>query len=123
MASDATPTQLRPNNPGRPRGSRNKTTRLLKDAVLAAAAAGEGGADGLVAYLKTQAATNPVAFLSLLGKILPLQVTQPATEVRMITASMTDEEAARAYAETLGMAMRAAEDIMDGEVAGSDDDL
>lgn len=61
-------------SPGRPKGSPNKTTALLKDAILLAAEqAGEG--QGLIGYLKVQAKEEPVAFLSLLGKVLPTQVT------------------------------------------------
>lgn len=60
--------------PGRPKGVPNKTTALLKDAILQAAAAA-GGDDGLVGYLTAQATANPQAFIPLLGKVLPLQVT------------------------------------------------
>ena len=59
--------------PGRPKGQPNKTTALLKDALLLAAEkAGDNG--GLVGYLENQARSNPQAFLTLLGKVLPLQV-------------------------------------------------
>jgi hypothetical protein len=58
---------------GRQKGTPNKTTALLKDAILQAAeAAGDGD---LVAYLTVQARANPAPFMSLLGKVLPLQVT------------------------------------------------
>jgi hypothetical protein len=60
--------------PGRPKGMPNKTTALLKDAILQAAE-GAGGKGGMVAYLTTQAAANPGPFLALLGKVLPMQVT------------------------------------------------
>lgn len=60
--------------PGRPKGLPNKTTALLKDAILQAAQ-GAGGKGGMVAYLTAQAAENPGPFLALLGKVLPLQVT------------------------------------------------
>lgn len=59
---------------GRPKGSKNKTTSLLKDALLMAATEA-GGPEGLVGYLRQQAFESPSAFLSLLGKVLPLQVT------------------------------------------------
>lgn len=60
--------------PGRKKGVPNKTTALLKDAILQAAT--EAGADGgLVGYLKTQAEENPQSFLPLLGKVLPMQLT------------------------------------------------
>lgn len=61
--------------PGRPKGSVNKTTALLKDAILRAAeAAGGGGDEGLVTYLTQQAKDTPAAFMSLLGKVLPMQI-------------------------------------------------
>lgn len=59
--------------PGRPKGTPNKTTQLLKDAILQAATdAGEGD---MAVYLKKQAEANPGPFLALLGKVLPMQVT------------------------------------------------
>lgn len=61
--------------PGRPKGQVNKTTALLKDAILKAAeAAGGGGDDGMATYLEQQAKTNPGPFMALLGKVLPMQV-------------------------------------------------
>lgn len=59
---------------GRPKGSPNKTTALLKDAILQAAAQA-GGKEELVGYLKRQAEENPGPFMSLLGKVLPMQIT------------------------------------------------
>jgi hypothetical protein len=61
-------------SPGRKKGQVNKTTALLKDAILKAAEAA-GGKGGTVAYLTDQATDNPAAFMGLLGKVLPLQVT------------------------------------------------
>lgn len=58
---------------GRPKGVLNKSTTLLKDAILAAAEKA-GGKDGLIGYLQRQADENPAAFLSLVGKVLPLQI-------------------------------------------------
>ena len=58
---------------GRRKGTPNKTTALLKDAVLKAAEQ-TGGDDGLIGYLKTQAEMNPGPFMTLLGKVLPKQV-------------------------------------------------
>ncbi len=67
---------------GRKKGTPNKTTALLKDAILQAAeAAGNKiGKDGLVSYLTEQAEKNPVSFNTLLGKVLPLQVQGPDDE-------------------------------------------
>ena len=48
---------------------------MLKDAVLKAAeTAGGGEPDGLVNYLVVQAKENPAPFMTLLGKVLPTQV-------------------------------------------------
>jgi hypothetical protein len=59
--------------PGRPKGLPNKTTQLLKDAILKAAT--DAGDGDMAAYLEKQARDNPGPFLSLLGKVLPMQVT------------------------------------------------
>lgn len=56
--------------PGRPKGVPNKTTMLLKDAIIQAAT--QAGNGDLVAYLEKQANDNPGPFMSLLGKVLPL---------------------------------------------------
>jgi hypothetical protein len=74
MKSENKQRQNIPRSPGRPKGSPNKMTALLKDAVLQAADQA-GGKDGLVGYLRTQATKNPGPFLSLLGKVLPTQLT------------------------------------------------
>lgn len=58
---------------GRPKGAANKTTRAVKDMILTAL--DEAHVDGAVAYLKEQAEKNPVAFMTLVGKVLPLQLT------------------------------------------------
>lgn len=60
--------------PGRPKGMPNKTTALLKDAILQAAELA-GGEEGLIGYLKARATDEPAAFMSLLGKVLPMQIT------------------------------------------------
>lgn len=54
---------------GRPKGVVNKNTKALKDMILGALDKA-GGVD----YLLAQAHDNPAAFLSLIGKVLPLQV-------------------------------------------------
>lgn len=59
---------------GRPKGVPNKTTALLKDAILQAAEKA-GGDKGMVGYLEDQANKNPNAFMALLGKVLPMQIT------------------------------------------------
>jgi hypothetical protein len=64
---------------GRKKNTPNKTTALLKDAVLQAATkAGQNidaaSKDALVTYLAKQAEDSPTAFMTLLGKVLPMQV-------------------------------------------------
>ncbi len=58
---------------GRKKGTRNKTTVALKEAILKAADLA-GGDDGLIGYLKSQATENPGPFMGLLGKVLPMLV-------------------------------------------------
>lgn len=58
---------------GRKKGVPNKINGLLKDAILKAAE-DAGGEGGLIGYLTLQAHENPVGFLTLLGKVLPMQV-------------------------------------------------
>lgn len=57
---------------GRQKGTPNKTTALLKDAILKAAT--DAGNGDMAVYLKRQAIENPGPFMSLLGKVLPMQV-------------------------------------------------
>jgi hypothetical protein len=61
-------------NAGRPKGSKNVMTRVLKDAILGAAAKSrhaKGG--GLAGYLKYIADNNKELFVPLLAKLLLLQ--------------------------------------------------
>jgi hypothetical protein len=54
---------------GSRKGQPNKLTGAVREMVLAAL-----NELGGIEYLKRQAEKNPVAFMALLGKILPLQV-------------------------------------------------
>lgn len=69
---------------GRPKGVPNKTTALLKDAILKAAemAGGEGGTEG---YLARMAEEQPAAFMTLMGKVLPMQVNHGDNEGGKLT--------------------------------------
>ena len=61
--------------PGRPKGSVNKTTSLLKEAIiLAAEKTGDAGVGGLTGYCQFLAREEPKAFAALLGRVLPLQL-------------------------------------------------
>jgi hypothetical protein len=62
-----------PKTGGRKKGTPNKNTALLKDAILEAATLA-GDKDGLTGYLQAQAKANPGPFMALLGKVLPMQI-------------------------------------------------
>lgn len=55
--------------PGRPKGVPNKSTGLIRDMI--SQALDEAGG---VAYLKETAMSHPAAFLALIGKVMPIQV-------------------------------------------------
>lgn len=55
---------------GRPKGSVDKSNKIIRE-MVAAALAGAGG----VKYLQAVAKSHPPAFLALVGKTMPLQVT------------------------------------------------
>lgn len=82
--------------PGRPKGIPNKSTALLKDAILKAAADvgedGEGGS-GLIGYLRLIAKSDVKAFSTLLGRVLPLQVTGDASSPLQVIVQRFTEEA------------------------------
>lgn len=69
--------------PGRPKGVPNKTTAIIKDAIIQAATnAGDGD---MVEYLTQQARMNPGPFMSLLGKVLPMQIAgDPDNPVKLV---------------------------------------
>lgn len=60
--------------PGRPKGIPNKTTTALKEMILQAL-----DKKGGVEYLERQADENPTAFLTLIGKVLPMTVAGDAS--------------------------------------------
>ena len=74
---------------GRKKGVPNKVTKALKDMILGALD-GAGGQK----YLQRQANANPVAFLTLLGKVLPAEIKgQVDGEVRVtIVTGVPDAE-------------------------------
>ena len=59
-----------PAGPGRPKGSVNKLTKSVREAIEGAFQA-VGGAE----YLADVAKRDPKTFCALLGKVLPMQVT------------------------------------------------
>jgi hypothetical protein len=70
---------------GRVKGVPNKVTGALKDMILGALANAGG-----VKYLEQQAKENPAAFLTLVGKVLPLQVTGEGGGPVQVIASQAD---------------------------------
>lgn len=85
---------------GRPKGSVNKTTAMLKEAILGAATdTGSDGAgkDGLMGYCGFLAKTEPKAFAQLLGKVLPMQITGEdggaikVTQVQLVALTANDD--------------------------------
>jgi hypothetical protein len=65
---------------GRPKGGLNKLTRTLKDMILTSLAMAGGER-----YLLEQAQKQPGAYLSLIGRVLPLQVKEGGDEPRVPT--------------------------------------
>lgn len=72
---------------GRPAGVPNKNTTALKDMILGALDKA-GGID----YLYSQAQANPGPFMTLIGKVLPLQVTGANDGPVMIITGVAREE-------------------------------
>ena len=64
-----------PKTGGRKKGVTNKVNAALKDMILTAL-----DDSGGVEYLKQQAQTNPNAFLTLVGKVLPMTVQGPGED-------------------------------------------
>lgn len=58
--------------PGRPKGCANKVTYAVKEMVIQAL--NKAHRNGGIAYLTEQAKANPAAFLTLVGKVIPLQM-------------------------------------------------
>lgn len=65
---------------GRPKGAVNKNTAALKDMILTAL-----DESGGVKYLVKQAQDNPTAFLTLVGKVLPMTVAGDADNPLLVT--------------------------------------
>jgi len=62
-----------PKTRGRLQGSKNRHPALLKDAILQAAV-NAGNEDRLIGYLTSQAIAKSGHFMTLRGKVIPLQV-------------------------------------------------
>lgn len=77
--------------PGRPKGMPNKTTALIKDAIIQAAQ-NAGGDEGMIGYLTEQAEKNPGPFLSLLGKVIPTQLANADGETLAISVTIGGDD-------------------------------
>jgi hypothetical protein len=62
-------TRFGPGNPGKPKGATNHLTREIKQ-MVSEALEQAGGVD----YLAAKAESHPAAFLALVGRVIPLQV-------------------------------------------------
>jgi hypothetical protein len=69
--------QFAAGNPGKPKGAKNKNTQLIRDMIVQALD-NSGGVD----YLQRQADAHPTAFLSLIGKVMPVQVEGTDTPIK-----------------------------------------
>jgi len=74
---------------GRQKGSTNKLTADVKEMVLGALDKA-GGLD----YLYTQSQANPTAFMTLIGKVLPLQIGNVPGEEFKTQGSLADSDKA-----------------------------
>lgn len=87
-----TPKRMPPNaGKGRKPGVPNKTTTVLKEAILQALEESGG-----VEYLKMVAKSDPRTFCAMLGRVLPMQVTGVdggAVTIRVMTGVPASPEA------------------------------
>lgn len=82
-----------PKTGGRQKGAPNKVTAALKEMILEAAelAGNDMGGGGTVKYLRMQATLQPAAFMSLLGRVLPMQLAgEVAVKLEVLTRRIVD---------------------------------
>lgn len=82
--------QTRPKTGGRKKGTKNKVTRNIKEALLQSFEH-IGGFE----YLATQAYENPTAYMSLLAKLLPTQLEGSAENPIRLNLSKIDDDVLR----------------------------
>lgn len=80
------------NPAGRPKGSGNKLTNDIKAMILGALEQA-GGQE----YLFRQSKDNPVAFMGLLGKILPTQINADVTATSYVLVGSAEAEDATSW--------------------------
>jgi len=83
MASKVGESRKRPKTGGRVAGTPNKVTKELKESILAALD-GVGGID----YLQRTAESHPAAFLSLIGKVLPMTIQGPGENGELLITAI-----------------------------------
>lgn len=104
----------KPPGSGRKVGTVNRVPALLKDAIMTTMeleGIDQRGKDGVVGFLRGAARREPAAFLTLVGKVLPLQINAKLQGEMTVTGkfgstnikSMTLEEKQAALAEILGL--------------------
>lgn len=76
---------------GRKAGTPNKLSGNLKEAIVTATIAA-GGEGGMVGYLTQQAKENPGSFLTLLGKVVPLQIAGDAENPLVLTFTIGGDD-------------------------------
>lgn len=99
---------------GRKRGVPNKFTRALKDLILGALAEVGGQA-----YLVEQARANPATFLTLVGKVLPLQVKAAGDDPTLPPTRIVHEH--RPAADPAALPQHAGVQRLSRHLTGSDD--
>lgn len=72
---------------GRQKGVANKETKAIRDMIVQAL-----DEVGGIEYLKTQALDNPTAFMSLIAKVLPTQITGEGGGAVQIETKATPEQ-------------------------------
>lgn len=96
VANDSKLGPSRPKTGGRKKGTPNKTTAALKEAILLAAeSVGEDGSGdgGLQGYLQRVAREDVKAFCGLLGKVLPMQVSgDMGIKIQVVDSFAVDPE-------------------------------
>jgi hypothetical protein len=97
---------------GRPRGSVNALSRVVKDCIILAGEL-EGGKEGLVGYLRKVARKDPKTYCALLGRVLPLEV--HGSVQATIAASQPYEtlEEAMAHCRELGLPDKVIYELVD----------
>lgn len=90
-----------PKTGGRQKGTPNKMTVEVKDAI-AEAAAKLGGTNRIVEWAKEDVQNERVFWSSMYVRLLPLIIgSDPKNPFKAILSTMTPQEAAQAYADTL----------------------